>query len=248
MRAMILAAGRGERMRPLTDHLPKPLLPVGGKPLIVWQIERLMAAGITEIVINHAWLGQALLAALGDGHDFKSRWNLQYSHQLELKISYSAETTALETAGGIAKALPLLARDETPFVVLNGDVWCDFPLHRIRSIVRQMQLCALQCWCVMVQNPEHHPTGDFEVQNGLLKNKSETTNPSWTFSGIGVYLPSFFNSIVAGEPAKLAPLLRAAANAQVAGAEIFTGRWHDIGTVERLQQLDTFLSQQKDFA
>ncbi len=248
MRAMILAAGRGERMRPLTDRLPKPLLQVGGRPLIVWQIDRLLSAGISDIVINHAWLGQAIETQLGNGQDLTERWSLKNPFQLPLRLRYSAETVALETAGGIAKALPLLAQKEDPFAVVNGDVWCDFPLQRLHSIARQMQVGALQSWCVMVNNPDHHPAGDFEVQSGWLKNLSAPSNRTWTFSGIGLYRPSFFSQVTTNTPAKLAPLLRAGATARTVGAEVFTGRWHDIGTVERLQQLDSSLRQTKDSA
>jgi N-acetyl-alpha-D-muramate 1-phosphate uridylyltransferase len=235
-------------MRPLTDHLPKPLLQVGGRPLIVWQIERLLCAGISDIVINHAWLGQTIEAQLGNGQDLTQRWSMKNPFRLALRLRYSAETMALETAGGIAQALPLLAQQEDTFAVVNGDIWCDFPLQRLHSIARQMQLGALKSWSVMVNNPEHHPEGDFEVQSGWLQNLSTPPNRAWTFSGIGLYRPSFFSQVTAGKPTKLAPLLRAGATDRTAGAEIFTGRWHDIGTAERLQHLDSSLRQTKDSA
>ncbi|MGE3928196.1 MAG: NDP-sugar synthase, partial [Lautropia sp.] len=157
--AMILAAGRGERMRPLTDSTPKPLLAAGGKPLIVWQIERLARAGLSDIVINHAWLGEKIEAALGDGSAFGVR------------LRYSAEGTALETAGGIAHALPLLTaggRDRAPFLVVSGDTWSDFDYGRIATIALQLQAADAACWCVMVANPAHHGGGDFALRDGRL--------------------------------------------------------------------------------
>jgi N-acetyl-alpha-D-muramate 1-phosphate uridylyltransferase len=148
MRAMILAAGRGERMRPLTDTLPKPLLQVGAKPLIVWQIERLLVAGIADIVINHAWLGDILVNTLGDGSTLVEHWKLRNPCKLPLRLHYSAEQIALETAGGIATALPLLSTAGEAFAVVNGDVWCDFPLSRLCSIAGHGQ-----CW-----SPTHRNT------------------------------------------------------------------------------------------
>ena len=224
MRAMILAAGRGERMRPLTDRCPKPLLPAGGKPLIEWHIERLAAAGIRELVVNHAHLGPMIEAALGDG----SRWGLS--------IAYSAEATALETAGGIANALPLLGDD--PFLVVNGDTWCDFDPGRARTIAQQMAAARLDAWCVLVPNPQHHPAGDFGIVEGLLSNDAL---PRLTFSGIGVYHPRLFEGIGASTRAALAPLLRAAAAQRRAGAQLHSGTWIDVGTAQRLADLDAQL-------
>jgi MurNAc alpha-1-phosphate uridylyltransferase len=228
MRAMILAAGRGERMRPLTDRCPKPLLPAGGKPLIVWHLERLVRAGFRQVAINHAHLGAQLEAALGDG----SRWGLS--------IAWSPEAQALETAGGIANALPLLGA--APFLVVNGDVWCDFDPGRARSIALQMDAAALDAWCVLVDNPPQHPGGDFALENGRLLDRA--TGPRFTFSGIGVYRPSLFAGIGRGARAPLAPLLRAAAAEGRAGAELHTGRWIDVGTPQRLAQLDAQLAQE----
>ena len=145
MRAMILAAGRGERMRPLTDHLPKPLIPVAGKPLIQWHLEKLARAGICDVVINHAWLGSLLEQALGDGH------------ALGLRLRYSAEVTALETAGGIATALPLLG--EEPFLVLNGDIWCDWDPTQAHAVAQQLVTQQDLAWLLMVPNPAQHPAG-----------------------------------------------------------------------------------------
>lgn len=219
MRAMILAAGRGERMRPLTDHTPKPLLMVGGKPLIVWHIERLAAAGITELVINHAHLGQQIEDALGDGR------------QWQVHIQYSAEVTALETAGGIAYALPLLG--EQPFVVVNGDVFTDIDYASLALPTGKL------AHLVMVDNPPQHAAGDFALDNGLVL---ESTADRLTFSGVGVYHPSLFDSVQPGQAAKLAPLLKAAMQQQRVTGQHHHGLWHDIGTPERLEQLDHWLS------
>ena len=230
LKAMILAAGRGERMRPLTDHCPKPLLEVGGKPLIVWHLERLAAAGTVDVVINHAHLGWMFEQALGDGARFG------------LRIRYSAEATALETAGGIAQALPLLqdpAEPASPFMVLNGDVFSDFDLRRAATIAQQMRDYNLDAWCVLIDNPVHHPGGDFSLSAGHLGNDP----PRLTYSGIGVYQPRLFASIGQGMRAPLAPLLRAAANRDQAGGERLIGTWVDVGTVQRLAELDAQLRQ-----
>lgn len=224
MQAMILAAGRGERMRPLTDRCPKPLLPVGGKPLIVWHLERLAGAGFTRVVINHAHLGAQLESTLGDGAD----WGL--------RIAWSPETTALETAGGIAQALPKLG--EAPFLVVNGDLWTDFDFARASGIVDRMRTHALDAWCVLVPNPPHHPQGDFGLVDARLRDDGTSR---WTFSGIGVYHPRLFAGIARGERAPLAPLLREAARAGRAGAELHRGHWTDVGTPERLAELDHWL-------
>ncbi|MEY3201635.1 MAG: hypothetical protein RIR70_1185 [Pseudomonadota bacterium] len=220
MKAMILAAGRGERMRPLTDHTPKPLLAVGGKPLIVWHLERLRAAGFDDIVINHAHLGQAIEAALGDG----AAWGV--------RIRYSPEKEALETAGGIAQALPLLG--EAPFLVVNGDVFCDWPFERAAH------LGGSPAHLVLVPNPPHHPGGDFALEAGVLTDEGAMR---YTFSGIGVYQPAFFAGVARGEKAKLAPLLREAMKVGQVSAELFTGHWEDVGTPERLSALDALLRQ-----
>jgi N-acetyl-alpha-D-muramate 1-phosphate uridylyltransferase len=228
MKAMILAAGRGERMRPLTDHTPKPLLQVGGKALIVWHLENLANAGFKEIVINHAHLGGQIEAALGDG----SQW--------DLRITYSPEIVALETAGGIANALPLLTEFGTkvePFLVVNGDVFTEFDFASIK--LPQNMLAHL----VLIDNPPQHPQGDFAIQNGLLTNTIEpaNTNSMLTFSGIGVYHPSLFADIQRGGAAKLAPLLRGAIVENKATAEYYQGVWRDIGTPERLNALNETL-------
>jgi len=224
MRAMILAAGRGDRMRPLTDEMPKPLLVAGGKPLIVWHIEALVRAGIRDLVINHAHLGHLLEAALGDGARFGAR------------ITWSPEEVALETAGGIAHALPLLG--DEPFAVINGDIACDFDFARLPRAAGALREAGALAHLVLVPNPPHHPQGDFALREGRVIEQAE---PMLTFSGIGVYAPALFSGIAAGAKAKLAPLLRAAmANGRVHG-ELHAGRWMDIGTPERLIELDRLL-------
>ncbi len=213
---MILAAGRGERMRPLSDRTPKPLLPVAGTPLVVWHIERLARAGIHEIVINHAHLGEQIEALLDDG----SAWGVA--------IRYSPEPAgALETAGGIANALPLLG--EAPFLVVNGDIWCDIDLAALPTLAAH-DLAHL----VLVANPPHHPQGDF----GLAAGRVCGAPPRLTFAGIGLYRPELFAGLERGKPAKLAPLLQAAIAADRVSGQIHHGRWADVGTPERLAALD----------
>ena len=232
MRAMILAAGRGERMRPLTDTCPKPLLRAGGLPLIGWHLRRLAAAGVRDVVVNHAWLGERIEQALGDGRD----WGVS--------IRYSPEGEALETAGGIAQALPLLG--EAPFLVINGDIWCDWDVGRARTIAERMLALGLNAWCVLVDNPAHHPTGDFALHSGRLADDPSGAGAGaadrLTFAGVGLYRPGLFEHVAPGARAPLAPLLRAAARARRAGAERHTGRWIDVGTPQRLAELDAQLS------
>ncbi|MDP2794453.1 MAG: nucleotidyltransferase family protein [Sulfurisoma sp.] len=219
---MILAAGRGERMRPLTDRTPKPLLPVGGHPLIVWHLERLARAGIREIVINHAHLGDQIEALLGDG----DAWGVS--------IRYSEEPAgALETAGGIANALPLLGDD--PFLVINGDIFCDWDFARAPTALAAGDLAHL----VLVPNPPQHAKGDFRFDNGRV---DANGIPTHTFAGIGIYRPELFAGLIRGQPAALAPLLREAmASGRVSG-ELHPGRWVDVGTPERLAALDREIS------
>jgi len=218
MKAMILAAGRGERMRPLTDNIPKPLLQVAGKSLLEWHLLALAQAGFKQVVINHAYLGEQIERALGDG----SRWGLQ--------IQYSPETHALETAGGIANALHLLG--EQAFLVVNGDVIAQVDFAHIQ--LKPDCLAHL----LMVPNPAHHPQGDFCLNAGKLIQEGE---PMLTFSGIGIYHPSLFSHIHAGESAKLAPILRAAMDQGLVGGERFDGVWHDIGTPERLAEINRIM-------
>ncbi len=224
MRAMILAAGRGERMRPLTDRTPKPLLPVGGKPLAVWHLERLAAAGLREIVINHAWLGEQIEAALGDG----SRWNV--------RIRYSQETIALETAGGIARALPLLG--DAPFLVINGDIWCDWDPGEAAALATRLDGRDALAWLLLVDNPPHHPEGDF----ALCGEHVLTQGPDkLTFSGIGIYHPALFAHTAPDRPAPLAPLLRAAMDGRAVLGRRHAGIWTDVGTPQRLAEMDARL-------
>jgi len=222
-KAMILAAGRGERMRPLTDHTPKPLLTAGGKPLIEWQIERLAAAGFRELVINHAHLGQRIEAHLGDGARFGVR------------IAWSDEGEALETAGGIARARTLLG--DMPFLVTNGDVYVEYDYARLRPALTAMANDSGRlAHVVLVDNPPHHPDGDFALAGERVQ--ASGVDERLTFSGIGLYRPELFAAIRAGEKARLAPLLQAAmADGRVSG-EHFRGRWEDVGTPERLYALD----------
>ena len=229
MRTMILAAGRGERMRPLTDTCPKPLLPAGGLPLIGWHLRRLAGAGLRDVVINHAWLGEQIERKLGDGSD----WGLS--------IRYSPEAQALETAGGIAQALPLLG--DEPFLVINGDIWCDWNPARARTIAARLEALDWLAWCVLVDNPDHHPRGDFLLDGGRL---ADGEAPRLTFSGIGVYRPALFRSVARGTRAPLAPLLREAAARRRAGAERHDGRWTDVGTPQRLAALDAQLTTSDD--
>lgn len=224
MKAMILAAGRGERMRPLTDHTPKPLLLAGGRPLIEWHVRRLAAAGIRQLVINHAWLGAQIEQVLGDGSRFG------------VAIAYSPEASALETAGGIATALPLLGN--APFLVVNGDVLSDVDFAALQQQAGLLDGNSRLAHLLLVDNPPHNPAGDFGLlDNGLLTPGPQAGN-GLTFSGIAAYHPALFAATPAGQPAKLAPLLRAAmAEGQVSGSRL-DGLWLDVGTPERLAEAD----------
>lgn len=270
---MILAAGRGERMRPLTDTCPKPMLLAGGKPLIAWHLEALSAAGFKDVVINHAHLGELIERGLGDGGDYG------------VHITYSPEVTALETAGGIRKALAMLGNlltldqansDESPqlgnpFLVLNGDVFCDWPLNLAAQKIAEWSDLEYSpqakprplAHLVLVPNPEHNPKGDFYLlANGNVQgdakpaipqtqpahlpgNQSDTDSlppVAYTFSGIGIYQPELFHDLPLNEPAKLAPLLRQAmAQGRVTG-ELYSGLWLDIGTPTRLNDLNEYLN------
>lgn len=218
--AMILAAGRGERMRPLTDHTPKPLLPVGGKPLIVWHIEKLAAAGFRRLVINHAYMGASIERALGNG----ASWGVT------IQYSPEGEGKALETGGGIFNAMELLG--EQPFLVVNGDIWtdCDFSSLTI-SPGRLAHL-------LLVDNPEHHPNGDFVLNNDEVRAGPEGVR--LTFSGIGIYHPQLFSDCHPGA-FPLAPLLRTAMSHGKVSGQYFKGRWIDVGTPDRYLTLDKAL-------
>jgi N-acetyl-alpha-D-muramate 1-phosphate uridylyltransferase len=230
MRAMILAAGRGERMRPLTDRTPKPLLQAGGKPLIVWHIERLAQAGIIDLVINHAHLGSQIEERLGDGSRFG------------VSIRYSPEhPVALETAGGIAHALHLLG--DEPFAVINGDIWCDYDFGQLPLRAEALAAHDDLAHLVLANNPPHHPQGDFKLSNGRVINYS-VFNPRasvLTFSGIGVYRPALFAALDRNRAAPLAPLLREQIVLGRVSGEHHRGHWLDIGTPQRLQKLDNEL-------
>ena len=212
MKAMILAAGRGERLRPLTDATPKPLLEVKAKPLIVHHLEALSRAGITEVVINLNWLGTQISDLLGNGSDFN------------LSIEYSEEPEALETAGGIQQALPLLGER---FIVVNADIYTDYDFSSLRQSESMAHL-------VLVENPRHHAHGDFTLNESTLGIEG---SPRYTFSGISQYHRSFFRGLAPGKQA-LAPLLFAAAQKHQVTGELFHGDWTDIGTLERLDALN----------
>ena len=219
MKAMVLAAGRGERMRPLSDKRPKPLLRAGGKPLLQWTIESLSENGFNELVVNTAWLGDQIEAWLGAGGQFG------------VQVCYSHEPDgALGTGGGIHRALPLLG--DEPFLAVNGDIWTDYPFAALR------RLTSSHAHLVLIDNPPQHPDGDFELNNGLIENG---TNARFTFTGIGVYHPELFAACEPGE-FPLAPLLREAAENQTVSGEHFDGHWMDVGTPERLNHLEQHLS------
>lgn len=234
MKAMIFAAGRGERMRPLTDTCPKPLLKVRGRPLIVWHILNLVRADIKDIVINHAHLGHLIEETLGDGKQFGAH------------IVYSAEGSALETAGGIAKARHLLG--EEPFLALAADTYCPhFNFEQVKGVLEDNDVWGHPhplnkrdiAWLYLVKNPAHNPQGDFALNSFSVINEGE---PRLTFSGIGVYRPAMFDAISAGESAKLATLLREYAARGQVGGELYRGDWTDVGTAERLAELNAPLT------
>jgi len=211
MNAMILAAGRGERLRPYTDTCPKPLLEIKGKAIIEYHLLALAEAGISSVVINVSWLADMIRARLGDG----SRYGLQ--------IIYSHEDEALETAGGIVQALAHL---QDRFLVINGDIFSDYPLQNLMAIKSEAHI-------VLVDNPAHHPAGDFTLNNGMVGSESENR---FTFAGIAVYSKNFFQGLAPGKRA-LAPLLYEAADSQRLSGEIYAGGWVDVGTIERWQSL-----------
>lgn len=223
MDAMILAAGRGERMRPLTDTTPKPLLEAGGRSLIEWQLQRLRAAGIANVVINHAHLGEQIEARLGDGAAYGMR------------IRYSPEARALETAGGIRQALPLFTGDV--FVVVNGDVFCDIDLAPLVARARQLDAQGDLAHLVLVPNPTHNLEGDFACSN----KRARATGPRYTFAGIGAYHAALFATLQPGQPARLGPLLHDAIARERVSATVHPGYWLDVGTPERLAELDQHL-------
>lgn len=222
MKAMILAAGRGERMRPLTDTCPKPLLDVAGTPLIGWHLKRLAAGGITDIVINHAWLGDLLETRLGDGAEYG------------VSIRYSREGVALETAGGIARALPLLG--DEPFAVVNGDIFTDYDFTSLASVAQRISAGDALAHLVMVPKAGY-PTGrDLAISSAGRAQSCGEHDAPLTFAGIAVYHPDFFSRVAPDCPAPLLPLfLEGMARGEIT-AEVFYGTWLDVGTVERLTQ------------
>ena len=218
MKAMILAAGRGERLRPLTDETPKPLIKVAGKSLIEYHLTNLADSGFKEIIINTAWLAEKIHQQLGDGSNYG------------LSITYSDEGEALETAGGIINALPLLGNE--PFLVVNGDIWCDFDFSTLPDLKEKTQ-----AHLVLVNNPEHNKKGDFALDNGIIKN---TGNAMHTYSGMGIYSTDFFAEQKTGS-LPLAPILRRKSDANLISGQIHNGLWTDVGTFERMQELEAQL-------
>lgn len=224
MKAMILAAGRGERMRPLSDRIPKPLLPVAGRPLIVWQLERLRRAGITDIAVNVAWLGALIEETLGDGAAFGVR------------IRYSREAAALGTAGGIVNALPLLG--DAPFLAVSADIYCDYDFSRLCAVADKARSRETGAHLVLVDNPEYHPQGDFALANGRV---SLDGDAMLTYANIGIYRPDFFAGIAPGDSADLGRLLRARIPRGDISGERFGGLWMNIGTPDDLRRLNRSL-------
>lgn len=220
MKAMLLAAGRGERLRPLTDSIPKALVEAGGKPLIAWHLERLAAAGLRDAVINVSHLGERIVERIGDG----ARYGL--------RLHYSRERERLETAGGIANALSLLGRE--PFVLVNADVYCECDFSRLMKVKLGERLAHL----VLVPNPPHRPRGDFSLRDGGV---GDDAAPRYTYAGVALMKPSLVQPIKPGEKAPLAPLLYDAAARGLLGGELYEGLWQDVGTVERLAELERHL-------
>lgn len=228
MKAMILAAGRGERMRPLTDHMPKPLLRVGGEPLIGWHLRQLRAAGIQQIVINHAWLGAQLEAWLGNGRAY------------DVTIAWSRECVPLETAGGIAQALPLLGYEE-PFLLINGDVFANIDFNYLISVATTLNATHRLAHLALVANPQHHQQGDFSLHNDMVL----TPGNQLTYAGVAVYHPALFVSLAAQQPVPatpLLPVLLAAMQRHHVTGYPHRGYWFDVGTLDRLAEVEQFVS------
>lgn len=224
MKAMLLAAGRGERLRPLTDSVPKALVEAGGKPLIAWHLERLARAGFREAVINVSHLGERIMDRIGDGARF------------DLRVQYSPERERLETAGGIANALALLGRE--PFLLVNADVYCECDFARLRSVELRGGLAHL----VLVPNPPHRPAGDFSLAGGTV---SDEPAPRYTYAGVAVMAPGLVRRVTPGEKAPLAPLLYDAARRGLLSGELYHGLWQDVGTLERLAELEKHLRERR---
>jgi N-acetyl-alpha-D-muramate 1-phosphate uridylyltransferase len=225
MKAMLLAAGRGERLRPLTDDIPKALVEAGGKPLIGWHLERLARAGFRDAVINVSHLGERIIERLGDGGRYG------------LRLHYSRERERLETAGGIANALPLLGRE--PFLLVNADVYCECDFARLRAIDLGGRRAPLLAHLVLVPNPPHRAAGDFSLTHGRVGSDAA---PRYTYAGVAVMAPELVQAVKPGEKAPLAPLLYDAAARGRLGGELYEGLWQDVGTLERLAELDARLT------
>jgi MurNAc alpha-1-phosphate uridylyltransferase len=217
---MLLAAGRGERLRPLTDEIPKALVEAGGKPLIGWHLERLARAGFREAVINVSHLGERIVERLGDGRGYG------------LRLSYSRERERLETAGGIANALPLLGA--APFLLVNADVYCECDFARLRDVELGERLAHL----LLVPNPPHKEKGDFSLRSGLV---GDEPGARYTYSGVALMKPALVAPVKPGDKAPLAPLLYDAARRGKLGGELYQGLWQDVGTIERLAELEAQL-------
>ena len=220
MKAMLLAAGRGERLRPITDQIPKALVEAGGKPLIGWHLERLARAGFREAVINVSHLGERIVERLGDGRGYG------------LRLSYSRERERLETAGGIANALPLLGA--APFLLVNADVYCECDFSQLMKVKLGERLAHL----VLVPNPPHKEKGDFSLNDGLV---GDGPGPRYTYSGVALMKPALVAPVKPGDKAPLAPLLYDAARRGKLGGELYEGLWQDVGTIERLAELEALL-------
>ena len=228
--AMILAAGKGTRLRPLTLETPKPLVEVGGQPLIVWHIKALEAAGITDITINASWLADKLIDTLGDGSQFRVQlhWSLE-------------EEEPLETAGGIFKALQTGKLRDEPFILVNSDVWTTFDFSQLTTY----ELSADQrAHLLLIDNPEHNDGGDFAINNGLASEQPIGDADKYTFAGISVVSPRLFDGLVSGQSAALGPLLRQAMLKFQVTAEVMPDSWIDVGTPERLAQINSFIETQ----
>jgi MurNAc alpha-1-phosphate uridylyltransferase len=221
MKVMLLAAGRGERLRPLTDEIPKALVEAGGKPLIGWHLERLARAGFREAVINVSHLGERIVERLGEGRGYG------------LRLQYSRERERLETAGGIANALPLLGAE--PFLLVNADVYCECDFARLRELPLGERLAYL----VLVPNPPHRAEGDFSLRNGAV---GDEASPRYTYAGVALVKPALVAPVKPGEKAPLGPLLREAAKRGQIGGELYQGLWQDVGTLERLAELEAQLN------
>lgn len=225
--AMILAAGKGTRLRPLTLKIPKPLVEVGSQPLIVWHIRALKAAGITDITINASWLADKLMDTLGDGSQFgvKLHWSLE-------------EGEPLETAGGIFQALQTGKLQDAPFILVNSDIWSTFDFSQLTNY----ELSADQrAHLLLIDNPEHNNSGDFAINNGLASEQAIGDADKYTFAGISVMSPRLVDGLMTGQPAALAPLLKQAMLKFQVTAEVMTDNWIDVGTPERLEQVNSFI-------